>query len=600
MPFSCLKVILYLVYLSQLLGWQAILAGSAVAALAMVVSNRLSVSFREMQAQENKARGNTSNTISEAITSLRHIRLSSMEPFWKRRLNEARTQELNVAWKTKMQEETVAIVASLGPMLLASVALSYSALASGNLSSAVAFTALNLFGDLHKVVKGISSQYAAIHRWRLGLLNVKQYLEQAERIDAFEISDTIQLEDASLDWTGSASETHLRNVDITIAPGTLTLVTGVVGGGKSLLLSSIIGEAIVQSGKLCKPAISDPSTQESWIIPGSMAYVSQPPWIEDSTIRHNITFGCSFDEKRYHSVLTACALLPDLAGLPKGDQTVAGQGGSSLSGGQKWRVALARALYSSAEILVLEDVIAAVDAPIARHICDKALQGELVYKRTVIMATHRPDYCATFADYIATAKNGTVSIVQQQVTKSKWTDIEEPDAPKHTDPKGTTSPAPESVLAPDYWKVLYAYIDLGGSAYSFLFSILITICYRILAGSTSWWLAKWTSRPAIDSNRDTQWHDATVYIALTVASTVLVSLQALLFTRIGHDSSTVLFNRLTERLLKAKLSWIDTIPAGQVIQTLNSDMYAINHRMAPQIIGIASSMVQIILVCFTR
>lgn len=597
---------LYSVYLSNLLGWKPVAAGSMAAVVSIFVSSSLSASFRTLQSQQNGARRNTSAAISEALTSLRHIRLSSMGAFWNGRLNQVRDAELKLAWKTKVQEQKMNVTASLGPVLFASVALSYAFLSKGRLSSSVAFAALNIFGDLHKVLQMMSTRYTSLHRWRLSLVKLKEYLEQPERhAGGDETCATIRLEDADLGWTSSeqSSKPILHSVNLDISSDALTLITGPVGAGKSLLLSVLLGEAAVLSGTLYRPAAST-SVDSSWIIPGSTAYVSQPPWIEDATVRDNILFGTPLDETRYRQTLSACALLQDFSVLSNGDQTMAGQGGSSLSGGQKWRVALARALYSTAQVLVLEDVISAVDAPIARHICDKALQGELASGRTIILATHRPEYCAAYADCIVTVRDGTVSVVRQETTKSTAANIEEPaplpqysvSGPASDEPTSTTrKPTPES---PDYWKILYAYVDLGGSLYSFIFSALITICYRILAGSTSWWLAKWTSRSAADNT--SQWLDVAVYMTLTISSTMLVSIQALLFTRIGHDSSTVLFNRLTERLLKAKLSWIDATPAGQIIRTLNSDMYAINHRMAPQVIGMASSVAQIAFVCFSR
>lgn len=123
----------------------------------------------------------------------------------------------------------------------------------------------------------------------------------------------------------------------------------------------------------------------------------------------NIVFGYNFDRSRYERVLKACALGQDFWLLPDGDQTLASAGGASLSGGQKWQVALARALYSPAEILILEGVNGAVDAPVAAWICENALTGDMARGRPVILATHRPEFCSEAASYLVTVQGGAAT-----------------------------------------------------------------------------------------------------------------------------------------------------------------------------------------------
>ncbi len=98
------------------------------------------------------------------------------------------------------------------------------------------------------------------------------------------------------------------------------------------------------------------ASRENWILPSSIAFVSQTPWLEDGSIKENILFGLPFDNMRYGKVLSACALIDDLKMLPDGELTEIGASGINLSGGQRWRVTLARAVYSRAGILVLDDV----------------------------------------------------------------------------------------------------------------------------------------------------------------------------------------------------------------------------------------------------
>lgn len=404
-------------------------------------------------------------------------------------------------------------------------------------------------------------------------------------------------------------------MNLKIPKNGISLVTGQVGSGKSLLLSSILEEASLQSGELSKPAVDTSSctpTARS-IVAGSVAFVSQPPWIEDRTIKENICFGYNFDEERYRTVLNACALTPDLESLSNGDLTAAGTGGSSLSGGQKWRVAFARAFFSPAKLIISEDILAAVDTAVARHLCDHALRGDLLQGRTMIMATHHPEYCSELSTCLISLHNGTATVkhtsapqrlaVSSQpkefgpiakTEKSHRSPIEEPVHPPSAHPSGQHS-KPQ-----DYWATLQMYAKTTGSVRGYVFAIPIVLCYRFLSTSNSWWLAKWTSRDNTVSQQHSTVYDVGIYLALSVASAVFLSVQTLIFKRLGHDSSRKLFESLTWRVLRARFSWIDSTPPGQVIQTLDSDMYAIDHRMAPQIIGILSSIMNIFFICASR
>ncbi|KAA6365038.1 MAG: putative ABC transporter family protein, partial [Streblomastix strix] len=141
---------------------------------------------------------------------------------------------------------------------------------------------------------------------------------------------------------------HLYNINMSITKGSLTMIIGGSGSGKSSLGSAIIGDIEKQSGEVkCN---------------GSIAYCPQTPWINNQTIQDNIIFGNTFDEEKYNEVVHVCALEQDFDILPAGDQTAIGEKGVNLSGGQKARIQLARAVYSDRDIYILDDTLSAVDA----------------------------------------------------------------------------------------------------------------------------------------------------------------------------------------------------------------------------------------------
>lgn len=147
-------------------------------------------------------------------------------------------------------------------------------------------------------------------------------------------------------WEPSQIENTLENVNVEIEKGKMYAIIGMVGAGKSSLLSAVLGEINVTGGHVR--------------VNGNLSYAGQEAWVFGSTVRQNILFGQPYDRHRYQKVVKACSLQSDFKQFPQGDQTVVGERGSSLSGGQKARINLARSLYRQADIYLLDDPLSAV------------------------------------------------------------------------------------------------------------------------------------------------------------------------------------------------------------------------------------------------
>lgn len=136
--------------------------------------------------------------------------------------------------------------------------------------------------------------------------------------------DLISMQNQSFAWKPAAPSV-LTGINMRVESESLTVIVGPVGSGKTSLLESIIGETISLSGVICKGS-------------GSIAYCSQEPWLENTTIRKNILGVSPYDPKWYETVKLACALDPDFAQIKLGDRAAVGSKGCSLSGGQKQRI----------------------------------------------------------------------------------------------------------------------------------------------------------------------------------------------------------------------------------------------------------------------
>merc|ERR1719351_353044 len=144
-------------------------------------------------------------------------------------------------------------------------------------------------------------------------------------------------------------------------------------------------------------------------ISGSVAYVSQQAWIQNAKLKDNILFGSKYDEEKYKLAIENCALQPDLDILNAGDETEIGEKGINLSGGQKQRVSMARAVYSDADIYLLDDPLSAVDAHVGKHIFEHVLgHSGMLRGKTRILVTHGIAHLP-HVDNIIVLKNNTVS-----------------------------------------------------------------------------------------------------------------------------------------------------------------------------------------------
>ena len=195
-------------------------------------------------------------------------------------------------------------------------------------------------------------------------------------------------------WDLESGLPSLHNLNVNVPKGQLIAIVGKVGAGKSSLLMSLLGEMGRLRGRIG--------------VHGTVAYVPQQPWMQNQTVRYNITFGKSFDEYFYSRVMDACALYPDMAILPMGDNTEIGEKGINLSGGQKARISLARAVYQSHDIYLLDDPLSAVDSHVGAQLFLNVLGPEgMLRNKTRLLVTHELSYLK-YADLILVMQDGKI------------------------------------------------------------------------------------------------------------------------------------------------------------------------------------------------
>ncbi|CAG9575865.1 unnamed protein product [Danaus chrysippus] len=215
--------------------------------------------------------------------------------------------------------------------------------------------------------------------------------ELATRVE--QDSRGIRLKYATAKWITSHTENTLTDLSLTVKPGKLIAVIGPVGAGKSSLLHVLLKELPLHSGSVH--------------VGGTISYASQEPWLFAGSVRQNILFGQAMDRPRYNAVVRRCALDRDFTLLPHGDKTVVGERGVSLSGGQRARISLARAVYKRADIYLLDDPLSAVDAHVGRHLFESCVVGYLK-NTTRVLVTHQLQFLRD-VDQIIILKNGSIA-----------------------------------------------------------------------------------------------------------------------------------------------------------------------------------------------
>ena len=377
----------------------------------------------------------------------------------------------------------------------------------------------------------------------------------------------------------------LQNMDFSIGRNELVAVIGGVGSGKSSLLAALAGDMRKTKGEVTMGA--------------SRAFCPQYAWIQNATVRDNILFGKEMDKAWYKEVIEACALQPDLDMLPQGDLTEIGERGITVSGGQKQRLNIARAIYFDADLILMDDPLSAVDAHVGRHIFDNAILG-LLKNKSRILATHQL-WVLNRCDRIIWLEEGKIQAIDtfDNLMKNhagfqllmETTDVEEEheeeahvnddevEEEKKTMKKkkrvGALMQAEERAVKSVPWSVYIDYVKASGS----LFNAPIVIGFLLMSQganiATSLWLSWWTS----DQFGYSRGVYIGVYGALGAAQALLLFFFALSLTMMGTIASKKMLNRAITRALRAPMSFFDTTPLGRITNRFSRDVDVMDNNL---------------------
>uniref|UniRef100_A0A1I8HCF8 ABC-type xenobiotic transporter n=1 Tax=Macrostomum lignano TaxID=282301 RepID=A0A1I8HCF8_9PLAT len=381
-----LQIVVVTALLWYQVGWVC-LVGLAFTLLLLPVNRLIAVKIEQQSAAMMKHKDRRVKLTGEVLRGIRPVKLWAWEEALRRRIRHHRRRELRaLKWRKYLDALCVYFWAATPVAISLLTFVAYSLL--GNpLTAAKAFTCIALFGMLITPLNALPWVVNGLMEARVSLRRVDNFLRCREMPPQSEAGE----------WIVSAGCLRV------VCGGQFIGIVGPVGSGKSSLLLAVQRELRKLNGDLRHSELLHCGEGGEG---GGIAYVSQEPWLQRGSVQDNILFGAELEPDWLSAVIRACGLQADLPDLPRGLHTEVGEGGQSLSGGQRARVALARAVYQRAEVYLLDDPLASVDARTASRLVERCFLG-LLRDRTRVLVTHRTGYLAG-ADWVFILADGRV------------------------------------------------------------------------------------------------------------------------------------------------------------------------------------------------
>ncbi|XP_008792064.3 ABC transporter C family member 3-like isoform X3 [Phoenix dactylifera] len=630
-----LQVTLALMILYSCLGLASL---AALAAIFVVMLGNLPLGKVQENYQEKlmESKDVRMKATSEILRNIRILKLQGWEMKFLSRIIELRKTEANWLKKYVYAYGIIIFIFWGSPTFVAVVTFGACMLMGIPLESGKILSALATFRVLQEPIYNLPDTISMIIQTKVSLDRISSFLcledlqpDMVQRLPRGSSEVAIEVSNGSFSWDLSSEIPTLKDLNFQVLQGMSVAVCGTVGSGKSSLLSCILGEVPKISGtvKLC----------------GTMAYVSQSPWIQSGKIQENILFGKEMDAEKYDKVLEACSLKKDLEILPFGDQTVIGERGINLSGGQKQRVQLARALYQDADIYLLDDPFSAVDAHTGSHLFKECLLGVLASK-TVVYVTHQVEFLPS-ADLILVMKDGKIAqggkyndilnsgtefmelvgahkdalaaLESMNLASNSLSSTMEGDssdtegstqAPRKVEQKEAQNGKPDEVgtqkgqLVQEeerekgkvgflvYWR----YITMVYKGALVPPILLAQILFQILQIGSNYWMA-WAA--PVSKDEEPHVNSAVliyVYIALALGSAFCILIRSLLLVTAGYKTATLLFNKMHRCIFRAPMSFFDSTPTGRILNRASTDQNEVDTGIPFQIGAFAFSIIQLL------
>ncbi|GAA5915191.1 hypothetical protein JCM6882_001133 [Rhodosporidiobolus microsporus] len=644
LPSAVYQIIFTLYLLYRFLGW-SMLASIVVICASIPLTGVVAKYQGELQTQQIKYKDERTSLMSEILSNARLIKLYAWENPFKARLSAVRNdKELATLKRMGVLWAAAFFLWQLVPFAVSFAAFAACSLVSKRpLTVDVVFPAMALFQMLQIPLSILPPMIGQLMESLVSIRRITDFLLAEElqgtvknEVPSRELKigdEVVSVRNADFTWSApdSPGPKTLEDISLSVKKGSLVAVVGQVGSGKSSLLSALLGE------------MHHVGNKGDVTLRGTVAYCQQQPWIMGGTVKSNITFGHRFEADFYELVLEACALKDDLKVLPAGDETEVGEKGVSLSGGQKARIALARAVYARADIYLLDDPLAAVDSHVARHLFERVIgPAGLLKDRARILSTHALPFCreadelvflrkgiilerSTFADAIrgntdlsklllefgkaskdsvggSTDGGDDDTVVEETLDESALaaedSDVKAKIAQSKSVLLRRAQPLPVQEELRETLTALrkgskrqekrergqvkldvYKEYIRSNGWFNILFYAFAAVAFQATAIGTNVWLKRWAQHNGDGGNAQPAFY-LSIYAALGLTSSILFGgASAISFCFCAIKSAKRLHDRMFDNVIRLPLLFFETTPAGTILNRFAADVSTIDHML---------------------
>ncbi|XP_019738045.1 multidrug resistance-associated protein 4-like isoform X2 [Hippocampus comes] len=614
-PVQAVMVIILLMY------WigPSCLAGMAVFFILIPAQTMFGRLFSKLRADTAVLTDDRIRTMNEVLSGIRVIKMCGWEKPFAVLVDEVRRMEISKVMKSSYLRGLNMASFFVANKLIIFLTVCVYVLTGKQLSSSTVFMAVSLYGAVKLTItlffpfaiEKVSDSLISIQRIQNFLL-LDEVAPQHLGLPVEEKKDCLlKIQELVCYWDKTQEAPTLENVSFTVGPDQLLAVIGPVGSGKSSLLSAILGELSQESGVIK--------------VRGDLTYTSQQPWILPGTIRSNILFGQELNHFKYDRVLRACALKRDMELLPGGDLASVGDRGANLSGGQKARISLARAVYQDADIYLLDDPLSAVDAEVGKHIFEECICG-LLRNKPRVLVTHQLQYLKAAHEIVVLKEGKMVAKGSYRELQSSGLDfsslLKEEDSqeerPSTTSIKSMASFCPSTLsnksmssissLSASCYSLMEETLTLAaqpteeekrrqgdvslqmyvkyfraGANFLVLFLlILLNALAHVAFVLQDWWLAHWAEQQqhvkvkqslngSLPTQLDLDLH-LSVYAGLTGAAVVFGFVRSLVFFNVLVSSAQTLHNGMFDSILRTPVHFFQINPIGRILNRFSKDI----------------------------
>ncbi|XP_052159889.1 ABC transporter C family member 13 isoform X2 [Oryza glaberrima] len=589
----------------------AFLSGLAITVILIPVNKWISTRIAHATEKMMKHKDERISCAGELLAHIRTVKMYSWERLFTQRLVERRELEVKHLATRKYLDAWCVYFWATTPTLFSLCTFSIFAIMGHSLDAATVFTCVALFNTLISPLNSFPWVINGMIDAVISSRRLSKYLSSPEKrssaipasADLLKHCNTetnvnamaVILRNVCCSWSSSSiveSSMILRDVSLELQKGIFVAIIGEVGCGKSSLLNSIIGEIHVTSGSITSY--------------GSIAYVPQVPWILSGSLRDNILLGEEFDPRRYEEVIHACTLDVDISAMVGGDMSHIGEKGLNLSGGQRARLALARALYHDSDVYLFDDVLSSVDSQVASYILEKAIMGPQMKRKTRILSTHNLQaisaadmivvmanglvkWFGTLDSFLATPystlskpessrvissfseKNKGVSVAHESETNGL---IDNDSVVDHEEQREQNSveARKEGMVELSVYK---KYAAFAGWSVAFLICLSAFLMQASRNGNDLW-LTYWVDT-STGSSRTIFY--LTILAAFGALNSFFTLGRAFSFAYGGLCAAIQIHADLLNNLIGAPVSFFDQNPSGRILNRLSSDLYAIDDSL---------------------